>query len=404
MRVHELAVQYWLNRNFFIQAGYPIPVIFAPVADAYSNFIQLWKSTSNPFKYLLDLKDANGTPLYEPYPSNVRYPLITVERRGWSFRRSGNWTLHPFRRYSWLTDQDDPRRKDLSMVKQRQRPMGWDFLYQVDFLAKRPDTLSVFLEKAMSLFWRTGGDTPQTWIIVPYPSWFQTTYVRVQLVGGEISNLTPPSPPDGSAVEYRVSFTLRVEGFLVDADYDVAPALNSLRIRSTGPLAPHDFIWLFGGVPLDMRGSNTNEVLNSRSPLPPVSGPSTVEDEIITVSFSELYLTNQTTTTAIKMVISGPDDNPARSYDETAGPPGPGGQEFSFVFLRSRTTGSWVKIWLSDTDTDPAEHFAVTGEVPTIDNGFDEIRLQNIDSLNYIAMYAYGPDSDPALGMEVVSA
>ena len=71
MRYHELALQRWLNRVFQVREGYAIPVVFTSPMDAFSQFRQLWSRDNNPFNYLLDLKDANGTPLYEPFPSPI---------------------------------------------------------------------------------------------------------------------------------------------------------------------------------------------------------------------------------------------------------------------------------------------------------------------------------------------
>jgi hypothetical protein len=268
MRFHELAVQYWLNKVFQVQDGYPVPVIFAPVMDAFSQFQNLWKDPNNPFAYLLDLKDFNGQPLYEPYPANIRYPLLSVQRKDWSFRNSQNYTLHPARIYGWATDVDNPTKNDLAYVIQRQRPMAWDFKYQIDFLCLRPDTQAYFVECLMGEFWRSGGPEPQTWIDVPYPEWFGTRYVRLRLVG-QPQNMTMEAPQANSITEFRTSITVVVEGYKLDADYDLVPAFWKLRVNSTAPMAPQDLAWIFGGTALDLRSTEDNEVLNTRSPLPP---------------------------------------------------------------------------------------------------------------------------------------
>lgn len=282
MRFHELAVQHWLNKVFQVQDGYPVPVIFAPVMDAFSQFQNLWKDPNNPFAYLLDLKDFNGQPLYEPYPANIRYPLLSVQRKDWTFRNSQNYTLHPARIYGWATDVDNPTRNDLAYVIQRQRPMAWDFKYQIDFLCLRPDTQAYFVECLMGEFWRSGGPEPQTWIYVPYPEWFGTRYVRVKLVG-QPQNMTQEAPPANSITEFRTSITVVVEGYKLDADYDLVPAFWKLKVNSTAPMAPHDLAWVFGGAALDLRSIEQNEVLNTRSPLPP-KGPI-----IVTPTFTTAY-------------------------------------------------------------------------------------------------------------------
>ena len=272
MRFHELAVQYWCNKVFQVQDGYPVPVIFAPVMDAYSQFQNLWKDPNNPFAYLLDLKDFNGQPLYEPYPANIRYPLLSVQRKDWSFRSSQNYTLHPARIYGWATDVDVPNKNDLAYVIQRQRPMAWDFKYQIDFLCLRPDTQAYFVECLMGEFWRSGGPEPQTWIEVPYPEWFGTRYIRVRLVGGACQNMTQEAPQANSITEFRTSLAIVVEGYKLDADYDLVPAFWKLKVNSTAPMAPQDLAWIYGGTALDLRSLEENQVLDTRSPLPP-NGP-----------------------------------------------------------------------------------------------------------------------------------
>lgn len=229
MRLHELAIQNWLNTRIHVQDGYPVPVIFAPVMDAYSQLQNLWKAPNNPFAYLLDIKDESGTPLYEPHPSNIRYPLLSVQRKSWAFRSSQNYTLHPARIYGWKSDQDNPDRTEMAYVVQRQRPMAWDFTYQIDFLCLRPDTQAYFIEKMMGEFWRTGAPEPQTWITVPYPTWFGVRAVRMRLTNG-IQNMTQEAPQPGNITEYRTSMQVIVEGYKLDSDYDVVPAFWNLSI------------------------------------------------------------------------------------------------------------------------------------------------------------------------------
>ena len=98
MRVHEVALQRWLYDNFFVMAGYPIPVVFSTPMDAFAEFQRLWqgKGEKNPFKFLLDAKDVNGNALYEPYPANIRYPLISVSRTGFVYRTTQSYGIHRF--------------------------------------------------------------------------------------------------------------------------------------------------------------------------------------------------------------------------------------------------------------------------------------------------------------------
>ena len=63
MRVHEVALQAWCYRHFYVAEGYPVPVVFAWPMDAFGEFNKLWQSqNSNPFAYLLNLKDSEGRP------------------------------------------------------------------------------------------------------------------------------------------------------------------------------------------------------------------------------------------------------------------------------------------------------------------------------------------------------
>src|SRR5712671_2429309 len=98
MRYSELAIQAWLNTRFFLRDNeFPVPVVFSQPLDAFHAFTKLWADANNPFKYLLDLKDEHGTPLYEPYPANIRYPLISVSRQTVKFRAYQNYSIHRFR-------------------------------------------------------------------------------------------------------------------------------------------------------------------------------------------------------------------------------------------------------------------------------------------------------------------
>ena len=173
--------------------------------------------------------------------------------------------------YAWATDVDNPTKNDLAYLVQRQRPMAWDFKYQIDFLCLRPDTQAYFVECLMGEFWRSGGPEPQTWIYVPYPDWFATKYIRVKLVG-QPQNMTQEAPQGNNITEFRTSITVVVEGYKLDSEYDLVPAFWKMRFNGTAPLSPQDLAWVFGGTALDLRSLEENAVLNSRSPLPP-NGP-----------------------------------------------------------------------------------------------------------------------------------
>jgi len=285
MRYHELALQRWLNRLFIVREGYPVPVVFTSPMDAFSHFTTLWADENNPFKYLLDLKDAKGTPLYEPHPSPVRYPIISVHRKGWRYRAYQNFSIHRFRHINWPTvsDTGQPvngkpnvgtglRKIDLANVTTSRMPMAWDYRFQVDHFCLRPDTQSFFMEQLMQEFWRTGG-TPQTWIKVPYPGWGEKL-VRLY-IDGDVEPLTPEEPEDGKNVEFRTSLTLVLEGFDVDLRYKIFPAFWTLIFGAGSSVEPSRLDEAFSLITTeDERIENANPTLDSRPNVPPDDGGS----------------------------------------------------------------------------------------------------------------------------------
>ena len=103
MRYHELALQYWLNKAFTLRWGVPVPVVFTSPMDAFSLFSKLWSEANNPFQYLLNVKDEQGIPLYQPYPQPVRYPVMSVYRKGWKLRQYQNFSIHRLRHINYPT-------------------------------------------------------------------------------------------------------------------------------------------------------------------------------------------------------------------------------------------------------------------------------------------------------------
>lgn len=267
MRYHELALQRWLYGTFFVRAGYPIPVVFTSPMDAFGNFTTLWKSDKNPFKYLLDLKDENGTPLYEPYPSNVRYPLISVFRRNWRYRPEQSYGYHQFRHMNWPTVSDDPLRGDLANVSVSLRPNAWDYRFQIDHYCMRTDSQAYFTERLMRAF-GTGGGTSQSWITVHYPA---LGLQRVRMyIDGNIDNDTPEEPEEQKHVEFRTTFNLVIEGYSIDQDVQIVPALWTLILRNKRESAsPNEIQSAFDQqTAIDLRIGDNNSVLNSRDNVP----------------------------------------------------------------------------------------------------------------------------------------
>jgi len=243
MRYHELWLQRWLYSRFFVRQGYSVPVVFATPMDAFSMFTRLWSDAQNPFKFLLDAVDENGTPLYEPYPSPVRYPLISVMRKGVKLRPYQNFSIHRWRHINWPTISDEtpvPGKEqignslvkcDLGNVTTSRMPMAFDYKFQIDHFCLRPDTQAFYLETLLNQFWRSGGGM-QNWFQIEYPGW-GLQYIRCYLEG-EIDT-TMPEEYENKNVEFRTSYTLIVEGFSIDVRFTIQPALWTLIISSGTP-------------------------------------------------------------------------------------------------------------------------------------------------------------------------
>lgn len=268
MRYHELALQRWLYSTFFVSAGYPIPVILSTPMDAFGDFDKLWKSPNNPFKYLFDLKTEQGTPLYEPYPSNLRYPLISVFRRSWQYRAEQSFGVHQFRHMNWPTVDSNVTKCDLGHVAVSYRPNAWDYRFQIDHYAMRPDTQAYYIEQLMRAF-AVGGGTPQTWMTVHFPA---LGFQRIRMyIEGNIENSSLEEPEERANVEFRTTFTLVVEGYSIDQNIQFVPALWELLVRpSQLSGSPSELDNAFNSqVRVDLRLDDNNVTLNMRDNVPP---------------------------------------------------------------------------------------------------------------------------------------
>lgn len=276
MRYHELALVRWINQWAIVREGYPVPTVLSNPTDAFGHFAQLWADPNNPFAYLFQAKDEQGTPLYQPHPAPARYPIISVHRKGWKFRPGQNFSIHRWRHLNWPTVSDvgatvpgriqqgtGLTKADLGEVTTARRPMAWDYRFQIDHFCNRPDTQAFFLQQLMEQLWRSGG-TPQTWISVPYPG-YGDMLVRLYL-DGDIESATPEEPPDDRGVEFRTSFSVTLEGFMVDLRFKVYPALWRI-VMGSGSVAPEDLRVAFTE---DLRQRGTNVTLEQRdgAPLP----------------------------------------------------------------------------------------------------------------------------------------
>ena len=266
MRYHELALQRWLNSTFYVREGYPVPVVFSTPMDAFSTFDKLFRDDNSPYKYLFGLRDEKGTPLYEPFPANVRYPLISSFRRGWKYRPEQNYSIHQFRHMNWPTVSSNIQRSDLGNVTVSYRPMAWDYRWQLDHYAMRPDTQAYFVEALMRAFWITGG-IPQTWVKVHYPAW-GWQQIRIYMEG-DIDNSTPEEPETDSHVEFRTTATIVMEGYSVDQNLQILPALWTLLVRGGERALDPDELNEAFEVAEDLRVGDDNVTLNARPNVPP---------------------------------------------------------------------------------------------------------------------------------------
>lgn len=278
VRIHELALQKWLYKNFPIQdGGYPTPVVFATPRDAHAEFARLFKASNNPFKYLLEIKDSRGQPVYNPHPSNVFYPLFSVRRLDWQYRAAQSASYHRDRRVFYPTADQDPRNVrlgQLGVVASHQMPSAWDFRFQIEYFCKTPQTMSRFVNRLQRKLWISGG-VPQTFIVARYPFPFKAQYLRMYLDGG-IQNMAPEANNDDNQ-EQRISFNLTIEGFSMDYVTVFSPNMWYVALsQEQYPMPPDeldkyfDFHATYAGLD-DVRVGQENPAIESRPGLPPAT-------------------------------------------------------------------------------------------------------------------------------------
>lgn len=296
LRYHELALVRWLNLFLQVREGYPIPVVISTPMDAFSEFQKLWGRDKNPYSYLYHAKDANGAPLYQPYPSPARYPIISVYRKGWKLRPVQNFSIHRWRNINWPTvssvgpavfgienNGTNLNKCDLANVTTSRMPMAWDYRFQIDFFCNRQDSVAFFLNQWFKQFWRTGGPTPQTWFNVAYPGW-GTKSIRCYM-DGDVEQLTPEEPEAGDYVKQRTSVNVVLEGFDLDLDYQIFPAFWKLvyAAGSSSGFSPEQLAQAFELVfTEDVRIHNANPTLDSRPNVPSDEGCSAALESVDT--------------------------------------------------------------------------------------------------------------------------
>lgn len=268
MRVHELAIQRWFNRRFFVAEGTPVPVLFAKPMDAFADFQTLWKQHDGALGYLLAAVDKDGKPLYQPFPQPVRLPMISVNRTGWSFSAKRTYSPHWNRHVGWPTVSPNAQKVDLANVYQAEMPTAWDFKYQVDHFSSRPDTQALFIQTFMRTLSKLAASQAQTWINVLYPGYFGTQPVRVYLPDDSVQDLTEDDPENFRV--YRTSLTLTVEGWSPDPNNIVVPAFWSQvsAARAVDPASLESQYANAAQQSEDLRLRQANAVFNSVNGLP----------------------------------------------------------------------------------------------------------------------------------------
>jgi hypothetical protein len=263
MRIHELALQRFLNKHFSIVEGYPIPVLFTKPMDAFDTFQTIWQDPNNPFNYLLNAKDSKGTPLYLPFPAPVRLPMITVNRSNWTFAAKRNFGL-----FDWTV----ATHRDTATSKQQCMPVGWDYHLQVDHYCSRPDTQAYFIAQLQRVLQRSGG-VPCIWIPCLYPT-IGKQLIKIYL-DGDITDSTEEESTDKNFKIYRTTLRFTVEGYWVDADIGNVPLLLKmvLTARAISPTVIAALVSEIDAVTVATRVVCRPDLLVVQQSLPPSSWP-----------------------------------------------------------------------------------------------------------------------------------
>lgn len=269
MRVHELGVQRWLNQRFLVAEGYPMPVLFTKPMSAYADFKQHWSAPNSVFSYLLEAKDREGRPLYQPHPAAPSYPLLTVNRQSWQYSAARSFSSHWWRHAGWPTVSSNVKLRDLGQVYQSRMPQAWDYRLQLDHYANRPDGQAYFIHELQQGFFPSAG-SPNTWIRMVYPGVSGAKLVRVVL-DGDIQDLTEEDPADNRRI-YRTTVTLVVEGWVPDPNYLNVPAFWTMATNATA-VAPAEleanYQILLQQDLRPLTGTGENGIVNSATNTPP---------------------------------------------------------------------------------------------------------------------------------------
>jgi hypothetical protein len=275
MRIHELALQHWLNDKFLIAEGAPVPLIFTKPMSAFADFRQIWsQENGGPFSYLSKLKDSEGRPLYQPHPAPPLFPLLTVNRKSWTFNSTRSFSMQRWRHIGWPTVTSDVKLKDLGYAYQSFMPQAWDYNIQLDHYAVRPDTQAFFIQHLQQSFFPSAS-VPQFWMTAAYPGVYGLRKVRVEL-DGDITDATEEEPVNGYRV-YRTTVNLKIEGWVPEIDYLPVPTFWSISLGAKA-VSPEELLMNYQSiaetsvtVAQDLRSVEDNGIIENRlDSLPPV--------------------------------------------------------------------------------------------------------------------------------------
>jgi hypothetical protein len=265
MRIHEIAVQRWLNKRFIHQAGFPMAVIFSKPMSAFADFRKEWSDTSGPYAYLTQAKDKEGKPLFQPYPGPVPYPLISVNRSGWSFAPQRNFGSQWYRHAGWVDPSKDMTKFKLAVVREQRMPQAWDYHFQIDHYCLRADQQAHFIQELQLGFFPSAA-APNTWIKAVYPDIFGKRLIRVVL-DGDITDNTEVEPQEGYRV-YRTTINLLIEGWTFEPDFTYVNAFWK-QIDQVVAINPAKILAVYEG-PADQRPTEENGIFNNAPNMPPV--------------------------------------------------------------------------------------------------------------------------------------
>jgi hypothetical protein len=239
--------------------------------NAFSDFQRLLQQEGGPLAYLADLKNEDGTPLYQPHPAPVRLPLISVKRLDWGFDVARSFNPYWYRSAGWKTVSKDVKLDQLGEAAQIRMPQAWNFGFQVDHFALTPATQAYFISELMRSFFNSAS-APYTWIPAVYPGFFGYRMIRVVLESDSIKDATEDEPAEGYRV-YRTSFSLKVEGWNPDFDTYVGPVFWTLveNVQVIDPLVLNQVYDVSLTKTTDMRPLQDNPLVAAAITMPPSS-------------------------------------------------------------------------------------------------------------------------------------